>query len=198
MGFEVVIQRVLGGRVENPAGNLHLNVYPFRFPWQGLLRNCGELVAWFSGIPYVVPDEVQEFLFQTLRLAGEGADVLLFADGAVEGGQWQVRRVSDVAGLPLLAALAALFFFLATPLTNSISRTTEFQADLFGLNAVRKPDAFASVMLKLSTYRKLEPGHWEEIVFFAHPSGRTRIETAMRWKKEHIADADIRGSAKLP
>jgi STE24 endopeptidase len=114
------------------------------------------------------------------------------------GGQWQVRRVSDVAGLPLLAALSALFFFLATPLTNSISRTTEFQADLFGLNAVRKPDAFASVMLKLSTYRKLEPGHWEEIIFFTHPSGRTRIETAMRWKKEHIADADIRGSAKLP
>jgi len=114
------------------------------------------------------------------------------------GGQWQVRKVSDVAGLPLLAALSAAFLFLATPLTNSISRTTEFQADLFGLNAVRKPDAFASVMLKLSPYRKLEPGHWEEVIFFAHPSGRTRIETAMRWKKEHIADADIRGSAKLP
>ena len=114
------------------------------------------------------------------------------------GGQWQVRKVSDVAGLPLLAALSALFFFLATPLTNSISRTTEFQADLFGLNAVRKPDAFASVMLKLSTYRKLEPGHWEEVIFFTHPSGRTRIEAAMRWKKEHIADADIRGTAKLP
>ena len=87
MGFEVVIQRVLGGRVENPAGNLHLNVYPFRFPWQGLLRNCGELVAWFSGIPDVVPDEVQEFLFQTFRLAGECADVLFLRDGAVEGGQ---------------------------------------------------------------------------------------------------------------
>jgi STE24 endopeptidase len=114
------------------------------------------------------------------------------------GGQWQVRKITDVAGLPLLAALSAIFFFLATPVTNSISRTTEFQADLFGLNAVRKPDAFATVMLKLSTYRKLEPGRWEEAVFFTHPSGRTRIETAMRWKKEHIADADIRRTATLP
>ena len=114
------------------------------------------------------------------------------------GGQWQVRKISDVAGLPLLAALSAIFFFLATPVTNSISRTTEFQADIFGLNAVRKPDAFATVMLKLSTYRKLEPGRWEEIIFFTHPSGRTRIETAMRWKKEHIADADIRRTATLP
>jgi STE24 endopeptidase len=114
------------------------------------------------------------------------------------GGQWQVRKLSDVAGLPLLAALASLFMFLATPLTNSISRTAEFQADVFGLNAVRKPDAFASVMLKLSTYRKLEPGKWEEIFFYDHPSGRTRIETAMRWKKEHITDPDIRDTARLP
>jgi STE24 endopeptidase len=114
------------------------------------------------------------------------------------GGQWQVRKLSDIAGLPLLAALASLYIFLATPLINSISRTAEYQADLFGLNAVRKPDAFASVMLKLSRYRKLDPGKWEEIIFYDHPSGRTRIETAMRWKKEHIADPDIRDTATLP
>ena len=91
-----------------------------------------------------------------------------------------------------------LSIFLATPATNSISRVTEYQADLFGLNAVRKPDAFASVMLKLSTYRKLEPGGLEERIFYDHPSGRTRIAAAMRWKKEHIADPDIRDTAQQP
>jgi len=116
----------------------------------------------------------------------------------VFGGQWQVRNVGDVAGLPLLTSLATLFFFLATPATNSISRVIEYQADIFGLNAVRKPDAFADVMLKLSTYRKLEPGRWEEAIFYDHPSGRTRIAEAMRWKKEHIAESDIRDSANLP
>jgi STE24 endopeptidase len=114
------------------------------------------------------------------------------------GGQWQVRKVSEVAGLPLLVALSAIFLFLATPVTNSISRTIEYQADIFGLNAVRKPDAYAEVMLKLSAYRKLEPGRWEEALFYDHPSGRTRIEAAMRWKKEHIADPDIRDTATLP
>ncbi|MBS0281760.1 MAG: M48 family metalloprotease, partial [Proteobacteria bacterium] len=108
------------------------------------------------------------------------------------GGQWQVRRVDDIAGLPLLAALASLFFFVATPLTNAMIRTAEHQADIFGLNAVRKPDAFATAMLKLSTYRKLEPGKWEEVIFFDHPSGRTRVMDAMIWKKEHIRDVDIR------
>jgi STE24 endopeptidase len=108
------------------------------------------------------------------------------------GNQWRVKGLDDIAGLPLLAALASLFFLLATPLTNSIVRSAEHQADIFGLDAVRKPDAFATAMLKLSTYRKLEPGKWEEIAFFDHPSGRTRVMDAMVWKKEHIRDVDIR------
>jgi STE24 endopeptidase len=120
-----------------------------------------------------------------------------FATGLL-GGNWQVREVTDVAGLPLLAALAGLFLFLATPVLNTVVRTTENQADIFGVNAVRKPDAFATTILKLSSYRKLEPGKWEEIIFYDHPSGRTRIETMMRWKKEHIADPDIRDTARLP
>ena len=114
------------------------------------------------------------------------------------GGQWQVRRVDEIAGLPVLVALASVYLFLATPLINSISRTEEHQADLFGLDAVRKPDAYATVILKLTSYRKLDPGRWEEIIFYDHPPGRTRIETAMRWKKEHIADFDIRDTATLP
>jgi STE24 endopeptidase len=103
-----------------------------------------------------------------------------------------------VAGLPLMVALGAIFLFAATPVTNTMSRVIEYQADIFGLDAVRKPDAFATAMLKLSTYRKLEPGKWEEIIFYDHPSGRTRIAAAMRWKKEHIGDFDLRETAKLP
>ncbi len=109
--------------------------------------------------------------------------------------QWRVKQLDDIAGLPLLTALASLFFLLATPLTNGIVRSAEHQADIFGLDAVRKPDAFATAMLKLSTYRKLEPGKWEEIVFFDHPSGRTRVMDAMVWKKEHVRDVDIRDTA---
>ena len=64
-------------------------------------------------------------------------------------------------------------------------RVQEYEADLYGLNASGQPDGFAQVSLKLSEYRKLEPGPIEEFVFFNHPSGRTRIRTAMRWKAEH-------------
>ena len=114
------------------------------------------------------------------------------------GGQWQVRRLDDIAGLPLLGALMSIFLFLATPVSNSITRTMEQQADIFGVNAVRKPDAFATVALKLSSYRKLDPGPWEEVLFFDHPSGRTRIRTMMEWKAAHIGDTDMRGTEDVP
>src|SRR6201999_2247662 len=58
-----------------------------------------------------------------------------FATG-IFGGNWQVRAPSDIAGLPLLVALMSIFMFFATPVTNSIVRSTEREADIFGVNAV--------------------------------------------------------------
>jgi STE24 endopeptidase len=107
------------------------------------------------------------------------------------GGNWDVRTISDPAGLPLAMALVAFFAFLGTPITNTIVRTQEIQADIFGLNAVRQPDAFAKTILKLSVYRKLDPTPFEEFWFYDHPSGRTRITEAMRWKAAHLSDPDI-------
>lgn len=40
--------------------------------------------------------------------------------------------------------------------------------------------------MKLSDYRKLDPGSLEEFVLYDHPSGRARIFAAMRWKAEHL------------
>jgi STE24 endopeptidase len=102
------------------------------------------------------------------------------------GGRWRVRGVSDVAGLPLLGALLSIYMFVMTPVLNSIIRVNEAEADLFGLNAAREPEGFAEVALKLGEYRKLEPGAVEEWIFFDHPSGRSRIRMAMRWKAEHL------------
>ena len=107
------------------------------------------------------------------------------------GGNWDVRAIDDPAGLPLVMALFSVFMLLATPAYNTIIRTQEIQADVFGLNAVRQPDAFATVTLKLGEYRKLDPSPLEEFVFFDHPSGRTRITEAMRWKAEHMGDPDV-------
>lgn len=114
------------------------------------------------------------------------------------GGNWDVRTIDDPAGLPLLFALFTLFGLLMTPVNNTITRTYEIQADMFGINAARKPDAFATAVLKLSTYRKLDPSPWEETIFYDHPSGRTRIWEMMRWKAEHLNDPDIKAGSASP
>jgi STE24 endopeptidase len=102
------------------------------------------------------------------------------------GERWGIESAADPAGLPLLVALFSTFFFLATPVTNTIIRVQEVEADLFGLNAARQPDGFAEVALKLGEYRKLEPGPIEEAIFYDHPSGRQRILMSMRWKAAQV------------
>ncbi len=106
---------------------------------------------------------------------------------ARRGERWRITGIADPAGLPLLVALAALYFFLLTPVTNTITRTHEAEADLFGLNAARQPDGRAEVVLQHAEDRKLSPGPLEEFIFFDHPSGRNRILMAMRWKAEHLS-----------
>ncbi len=102
------------------------------------------------------------------------------------GSRWGIRGIADVAGLPLLVLLLSVFFFVLTPVTNTMIRTQEVEADIFGLNAARQPDAEAEVDLKLGEYRKLKPGPVEEFIFFDHPSGYSRILMAMRWKAENL------------
>ena len=100
------------------------------------------------------------------------------------GARWGVRDAADPAGLPVLVAAFTVFQLLAMPLTNTLTRVQEIEADRFGLAASREADGFAAAALKLGEYRKMEPSALEEAIFFTHPSGRARIEMAMRWKAE--------------
>ena len=73
--------------------------------------------------------------------------------------------------------------FIATPVANTLIRTQEIEADRFGLNLAREPLGEAEVDLKLTEYRKPDPGPIEEFIFFDHPSTRFRIHDAMRWRE---------------
>ena len=129
------------------------------------------------GILIVIGFAVVSWLFERLRVRYEGS--------------WNVRGIADPAGLPLVALLFSAYFFVVTPLLNTIVRTQEYEADVFGLNTARQPDGFAQIAIKLSEYRKLDPGPWEERIFYDHPSGRTRIYTAMRWKAENLPGTNV-------
>jgi STE24 endopeptidase len=102
------------------------------------------------------------------------------------GEKWQIRSVGDTAVVPLVVLLALAYGFVTTPIDNTMIRTQEKEADMFGLNAARQPDGFAQAAIHLGEYRKMNPAPIEEFIFFDHPSGRNRIYAAMRWKAENL------------
>jgi len=100
--------------------------------------------------------------------------------------KWGINNISDINSLPLFVVVFSFYILIATPVINNISRITEIEADLFELNAAREPDASASIAMKLSEYRKINPGRLEEIIFYDHPSGKIRVMMAMTWKVENL------------
>lgn len=120
-------------------------------------------------------------------IAGRAAPWLIRRHGE----RWGVRELADPASLPVLSIIFAAYMLIATPATNTLIRSSESAADAFGLDAAREPDGFAQVAMRLSEYRKIEPGPAEEFVFFDHPSGATRVRMAMQWKKDHVPGAQI-------
>ena len=124
----------------------------------------------------------------TMFLVSRIAPALIARYGARWGG---IRDLGDPASLPVLGILIATFMLIATPITKTMIRVDESQADAFGLDVAQEPDGFASVAMKLSEYRKIEPGPVEEALFFDHPSGATRVRMSMQWKKDHVPDAQM-------
>lgn len=101
------------------------------------------------------------------------------------GDKWGIGKIGDNAGMPLFFACFGVYMFLATPLLNTIIRNNETEADMFGFNAAQEPDGAAEAYMMLAEYRKMQPGKWEEIIFYDHPAGYTRVLNAMKWKAGH-------------
>src|SRR5438876_144107 len=140
--------------------------------------NHGAKIVMYFGLFFLVGFALTSWLFQVgVRNWGD---------------RWAVRGIGDPAGLPLLVLILGALSFLATPLTNTVIRVTEREADAFGINTSHEPDGFAKVSLKLGTYRKLDPGPIEEFIFFDHPSGRARIRMAMDWKAAQLPCGNVR------
>ena len=102
------------------------------------------------------------------------------------GEKWRIHGIGDPAILPLVVLIGSTLIFILTPILNTETRTNEFEADMYGLNASRQPDGFAQAAIHLGEYRKMRPGPVEEFIFFDHPSGYNRIYAAMRWKAENL------------
>jgi STE24 endopeptidase len=107
---------------------------------------------------------------------------------------WAVPRsdlsgVGDVAGFPILALVLGAVFLLLAPLGNAYSRRLESNADSFALAATGSPDAFTSMLTKLTDQNLVEsrPSRWAEIMLHDHPPYYRRLETAQAYRTEEHA-----------
>jgi STE24 endopeptidase len=104
----------------------------------------------------------------------------------------RIAGVADPAGLPVLMIIGTTFFLIATPLTNSVSRWQEADADNFSLANFNEPDGLAKALVKTIEYRASDPGAIEETFFYDHPSVGWRVRNAMAWKAAHLGQgADV-------
>ena len=87
---------------------------------------------------------------------------------------------ADVATIPLLLALMALFGFIVMPLNNGFSRYVEFQADEYALQSTHMIEPFKSAMTRLANQNlsDITPSPVIEFLFYDHPSTGKRLKHA--------------------
>ncbi|MBP7703858.1 MAG: M48 family metallopeptidase [Caulobacter sp.] len=97
-------------------------------------------------------------------------------------GAHDVKGISDPAGYPVFSMLLAILFLLATPVTNTVTRMGEAEADNYSLRVANEPDGLAKALVQTVEYRAATPGKLEEVIFYSHPSVSWRVRNAMEWK----------------
>ena len=94
-------------------------------------------------------------------------------------------RLDEPRGLPVFAVVGSVLGLLVTPLTNTLTRMGESEADRYSLMTVNEPDALATALVKTAEYRYPRPSALEEVLFYTHPSVEKRALRAMEWKAAH-------------
>lgn len=92
----------------------------------------------------------------------------------------------DVRGIPVLMFVVGLFFTLATPISNGLTRVGEREADAYSLATVGLPDALSGALIKTAEYRYPLAGPLEETLLYTHPTVENRIRAAMEWKAANM------------
>ena len=88
--------------------------------------------------------------------------------------------LADVAALPLLATVFIVFTSLLIPVSNTFIRRREWAADDFALRLTKNPEAFISMMTRITDQNLDEgnPNRWIERLLYDHPSCENRVRHA--------------------
>jgi len=104
------------------------------------------------------------------------------------GEAWEIRGIPDWASAPVLMLAFAVFSFASEPVLNSISRTLEHDADIYGLEVIHGlvPDspqvaAQAFQILGEVSLSNPNPSPFIEFWLYDHPSVGDRVRFASQY-----------------
>lgn len=96
----------------------------------------------------------------------------------------KIDNMADVASLPLIFLIFAIYGILTMPISPALSRNMERQADKFALDMTHNREAFITTMDKLGYMNLSDPNPSPiiEFLLYDHPSISKRIEFAQDYK----------------
>jgi STE24 endopeptidase len=130
-------------------------------------------------------DFVGIFLFQALILFA-----CLWITGIAAGALAEplgFGGMGDAAMLPLLILVFAIVNLILTPVSNAVMRSFEMAADDFAIRLTGNPQAFISMITKLTQQNlgEVNPPLWVELLLDDHPGYYRRISYARRFMRNN-------------
>lgn len=104
-------------------------------------------------------------------------------------GKFGFNKISDIAALPLIILVLNFYMFLSNPITNTVSRRMEIEADRFELELTQNTEATITSTIKLheGSLALPYPGKLFEVWYYSHPPYLERVEFAKDyapWEKD--------------
>lgn len=102
------------------------------------------------------------------------------------GSLWGVKKMSDLAVLPVILLVLSVFSFVSLPVSNYISRQAESAADAYAMQLIGSADGAVTMHQKLAkvTYDEVAPPllvHWFRS---SHPTTMERILDAQAFERQ--------------
>ncbi|GAC1386859.1 MAG: M48 family metallopeptidase [Ktedonobacteraceae bacterium] len=115
-------------------------------------------------------------------------------------GQHYYQSLSDVATIPFVLVLTAVFGLIVMPIGNGLSRAVEYQADEYALQSTQRVGAFKSAMTRLANQNlaDIEPSPLIEFLFHDHPSIGRRLQHADAFAQRYALNASINAESLAP
>src|SRR6266699_6359625 len=110
------------------------------------------------------------------------------------------QSLTDVAAMPFIFLLIAVFGLIVLPLGNGLSRAIEYQADEYALQATKMIAAFKSAMTRLANQNlaDIEPSPLIEFLFHDHPPVGKRLKHADEFAERYAFNASISAESLPP